>query len=466
MQKTHQRSASGASGNKTSQSALNRRQFLSRAAAAASAFMIVPRYVVARSGQTPPSEKVNVAGIGVAGQGGQDIRQLAGIGANIVALCDVNFATSRGIFRAYPDAKQYKDYRKMLDEMDKSIDAVVVGTPDNLHAVVSIAAMKRGKHCYCEKPLTHDVFEARKMTEVAQQYKVATQMGNQGQASEDTRRLCEYVWSGAIGPVREVHVWTDRPNNGIFGEYWPQGIARPTDTPPVPETLDWDLWLGPAPYRPYNPAYLPFKWRGWLDFGTGALGDIGCHACDSIFRALKLGHPISVEGTSTRVNDETHPLGSIVKYEFPARGDMPPVTLTWYDGGLRPMRPPELEAGRSIGDNGRLFIGDKGKILGTRIIPQSRHAEVTPPPQSIPRSPGHYQEFLIACKGGPPAGSNFAWAGHLSEVILLGNIALRRELREKIFTTKLMWDGEAMKVTNVPEANKFVQRTYRQGWSL
>src|SRR6185295_12075442 len=260
----------------------------------------------------------NIAGIGVAGQGGQDIIQFPK--ENIVALCDVDWAHAAGTFKKFPAAKPYKDFRKMLDER-KDIDAVVVATPDHVHAFASMYAIKLGKHVYCEKPLTHSVWEARQVAQAAREHKVATQMGNQGQASEATRQLCEMVWDDAIGPVREAHIWTDRPSNGLFDEYWPQGVTRPKETTPVPATLDWDLWLGPAPQRPYHPAYLPFKWRGWWDFGTGALGDIGCHAMDPVFRALKLTAPLSVQAASTRVNDETYPLGSTVTYQFPARDE-------------------------------------------------------------------------------------------------------------------------------------------------
>src|ERR1051325_1852906 len=390
-------------------SRINRRTFLRTTAAASSAFMIVPSHVLGLNGKTPPSEKVNIAGIGIGGQGASDLEQLSS--ENIVALCDVDAAHAAHTFKRYPKAKVFTDFRKMLDEQ-KDIDAVMVATPDHLHAFVSMTAIKHGKHVYCEKPLTHSVWEAREIAKAAREQKVATQMGNQGQASEDTRRLCEYIMDDAIGPVREVHIWTDRPSNGLFNEYWPQGITRPKDTPPVPATLDWDLWLGPAPSRPYHPAYLPFKWRGWWDFGTGALGDIGCHAMDPVFRALKLGaplpvgwgkgsgemlisnsispsdretargerrvsnslspsdrqevpgggrvfnslspsdgervrgeahYPLSVQASSTRVNTETYPLASMITYEFPARGEMPPLRLVWYDGNLRPPRPPELE---------------------------------------------------------------------------------------------------------------------------
>ena len=364
---------------------ISRRDFLG-AAGAVGAFTIVPRYVLGGAGNTAPSEKLNIAGIGVGGQGGGDLSAVSS--QNIVALCDVDWRHAGRTFRRYSNARKYKDFRKMLEKEDKNIDAVIVATPDHIHAPASMAAIKRGKHVYCEKPLTHSVYEARRIAEAARKAGVATQMGNQGQASEQTRLMCEMVWSGAIGPVREVHVWTDRPNRGLSSVYWPQGVDRPKETPPVPDTLDWDLWLGPAPERPYNPAYLPFKWRGWWDFGTGAMGDIGCHALDPIFRALKLGAPTSVEGISSLVNTETYPLSSKIHYEFPARGDMPPVKVIWYDGGMRPPRPEELEDGRQVGDNGKLFIGDKGKMLGERIIPGSKMKEYGKPPRLLERSPG------------------------------------------------------------------------------
>jgi len=434
------------------------------AAATVAVFTIVPRHVLGGLNNTPPSENLSIAGIGVGGRGADVLRGVES--QNIVALCDVDWSRAAATFRRYPNAKQYHDFRRMLDEEESNIDAITVATPDHIHAVASMAAIKRGKHVYCEKPLTHSVYEARTLAEAAREHKVATQMGNQGQASEETRLMCEYIWDGAIGPVREVHVWTDRPLRGLHNVYWPQGVDRPEDTPPVPEGLDWDLWLGPAPYRPYHPAYVPFKWRGWWDFGTGALGDIGCHRIDPVFRALNLGHPTSVQATSTLVNTETYPVASMVHYQFPARGDMPPVKLTWYDGGLRPPRPAELDQGEQMGTNGILFVGDKGKMLEHRLIPESRGKEYGKPPQVLPRSPGHFVEWIEACKGGKPAGSNFDHAGPLAEVVLLGNVALRPELRETLTRTELLWDGPSMKFTNVPEANEFLHREYREGWTL
>ncbi|MGE5297132.1 MAG: Gfo/Idh/MocA family protein [Solirubrobacterales bacterium] len=447
------------------QEKLTRRGFMG-AAAGVAAFTLVPRHVVAGSGDAAPSEKINIAGVGVGGQGGHDIDQLNS--QNIVALCDVDWRHAAGTFGRYPNARKYKDFREMLDKEDKNIDGVVVGTPDHLHAIVSMAAIKRGKHVYCEKPLTHTVREAKMLADAAREAKVATQMGNQGQASEETRLLCETIWDGAIGQVREVHIWTDRPLNGIDKWYWPQGVNRPEGQDQIPETLDWDLWLGPAPKRPYvKNVYNPFVWRGWWDYGTGALGDIGCHSMDAVFRALKLGYPTSVEAACTLVNNETYPVASRVTYEFPARGDLAPVTLHWYDGGMKPPRPPELEDGRIWDTNGKLYIGDKGKILDYRIIPEAKQKEYGKPPQKLDRSIGHYMEWVVACKGGKPAGSNFPdHAGLLAEVVLMGNIALRPALKNKMLSTKLLWDAKERKFTNVPEANQYLTKEYRQGWAI
>jgi predicted dehydrogenase len=445
-------------------SVLSRRHFLSTTAAAWATVSIVPGHFLGLRGATPPSEKLNIAGIGAGGKGADGLGNLAS--QNIVALADVDWRQAAGSFKKYPLAKPYKDFRRMLEMEDKNIDAVIISIPDHMHAVAAAACMRMKKHVYCEKPLTHDVWEARQLAAIAREMKVATQMGNQGQASEETRRICELVWAGVIGPVRELHIWTDRPNNGALAEYWPQGVARPTDTPPVPNDVDWDLWLGTAPARPYHPAYLPFKWRGWWDFGTGALGDIGCHACDPFFRALKLGAPSTVEAVSTRVNDQTYPLGSMVRYEFPARGEMPSMTLTWYDGGLKPMRPPEFEEGKEWGTNGNLIVGDLGKMTGSKVLTKARQEAAAAVPKSIPRSPGHYVEWIEACKGGKPAGSNFDHAGPLTEMVLLGNVALRVQLREELMRTKLRWDGPAMRFTNLDDANAFLKRDYRPGWSL
>jgi predicted dehydrogenase len=453
---------------------LSRRQFLDNMVALTAALTIVPRYVLGGSRHIPPSEKLNIAGIGVGGRGADNLDAVSS--ENIVALCDVDQQRAAGTFKRYPNAKQYSDFREML-EKQKDIDAVIVATPDHIHAVATMMAIKMGKHVYCEKPLTHSIYEARMVAQAARENKVATQMGIQGHSDEGIRLLCEWIWDGAIGAVSEVHTWTDRPGN-----WWPQGISRPKDTPPPPPTLDWDLWLGPATNRPYNPAYVPFKWRGWWDFGTGPLGDMGIHNCSPIFWALKLGCPTSVELVSQEGNnDETGPVKSIVRYEFPARSPavggsdpvqgfalLPAVTLTWYDGGNMPLRPEELEPDRRLGDNdgGSLFIGQKGKILAPgwcaaspRLIPESKMKEYKLPPKTIPRSPGHHQEWIDACKGGKPPTANFDFSGPITEVLLLGNIAIRTG-------QKLLWDGPNMKITNVPEANKYIQRQYRQGWTL
>jgi predicted dehydrogenase len=436
---------------------ITRRDFMG-GAAAATAFTIVPRHVLGGPGRAAPSEKLNIAGIGVGGQGGGDLRNVSS--ENIVALCDVDWRHAAGTFKRYPKAKKYWDFRKMLEKENKRIDAVVVATPDHMHAVATMMAIKMGKHVYCEKPLAHDIYEVRKVTEAAREAGVATQLGNQGQASPGTRLVCEFIWDGAIGPVREVHSWCNRPIS-------PRGIDRPIETQPVPSTLNWDLWLGTAPWRPHHSCYLPFSWRGWWDFGTGVLGDIGCHQFAPIFRSLKLGYPTSVEACSSGVNSETAPLASMVRYQFPARGDMPPVKLTWYDGGLMPARPKELEDGlRMGGADDNLYVGDKGKMLGHRLIPQSRSNEYGKPPEILSRSPGHHKEWILACKGGPPAGSNFNVSGPMAEVVLLGNIAVRmgKKLYEK--GLKLYYDGPKMKITNLAEANKYIRREYREGWTL
>ncbi len=437
---------------------VSRRTFLAGTVAAAAGCQVVPRHVVGGKGHTPPSEKLNIAGIGAGGQAKTD---LGGVSReNIVALCDVDERSAAESFRRWPDVPKYKDFRVML-EKQKDIDAVVVATPDHIHAVAAMAAMQLGKHVFVEKPMAHSAYEARMLKEAARKYKVATQMGNQGHAGPGVRTACEIVWSGAIGDVRTVYIWTNRPT-------WPQGIPRPSDTPPVPATLAWDLWLGPAPYRPYNPAYLPHRWRGWWDFGCGALGDMGCHIMDPPFWALKLGAPISVEPVEiVGGNEESAPKASVIRYEFPRRGDMCPVTVYWYDGGKLPPHPDGVPENEQLGDgdNGSLFIGDKGVLTtgcygnGTRLLPESRMQTYELPPKTIPRVRGHHREWILACKGGEPAGSNFDYAGPLTEMVSLGNVALCA--REKIY-----WDAKNMRVTNVPDANKYVRREYRTGWTL
>ena len=445
---------------------ITRRHFLTAGAAASAAITIVPRHVLGGPSLTPPSEKLNIAGVGVGGQGGWDLEQVSS--QNIVALCDVDWSYAARTFQKYPRAAKYRDFREMFDK-ETSIDAVVVGTPDHAHAIVSMAAIKRGKHVYCEKPLTRTVYEARALAKAAREHHVATQMGNQGMAFEGNRLIKEWLADGAIGSVREVHVWSDRPtHSGKLPLYWAQGVERPQDRPPVPESLDWDLWLGPAPARPYHPAYAPFRWRGWWDFGSGGLGDMGIHNIAPVFSALKLAAPTSVDAGSTAVYPETLPLACCVHYQFPARGDMPPVTLHWYDGGLVPPRPQELEEGRELNrEDGILFVGDRGKLLvegwggrSPRLIPENRMQEYRRPAPTLPRSIGHHQEWLEACKKGTPTQSSFDFAGPLTEAVLLGTVCVR------MGGQKLVWDSEELRVTNVVAANQYLHYEYRQGWTL
>src|SRR5262245_61214489 len=333
-----------------------RRAFLSATAATAFSFTIVPRHVLGGVGQTPPSDRLNVAGIGAGGMGGGDIATVSRLGANIVALCDVDEERAAGSFNSFPKARRYKDFRKMLEKEANNIDAVTVGTPDHIHAVAAMAAIRAGKHVYVQKPMTHTLHECRELTKAAIAANVMTSMGNQGHATEGARLTNEWIQAGAIGAVREVHVWSDRA-----GRLWRQGIGRPADRPAVPASLDWDLWLGPARERPYHTAYAPVAWRGWWDFGTGALGDMGCHIIDHPVWALNLGAPTTVQARSTidgtmldgnRINTETYPIAAIITYQFPARGTLPPVTMTWYDGGLMPPTPAEMPAGQRLPTNG------------------------------------------------------------------------------------------------------------------
>ena len=451
---------------------VSRRDVLRGTAGAVAAFTIVPRHGLGGPGNQSPSDKLNLAAIGAGGMGAANINACRT--ENIVALCDVDDRHAAGTFNKFPKAKKYRDFRVMLDKEDKNIDAVIVATPDHTHAVVAMACIKRGKHIYCQKPLAHSIYEVRKLTEAAREHKVQTQRGNPGHSSEEIRMLCVWIADGAIGPVREVYTWSDRP---VGGDPWSDFpiMARPKETPPVPKTLDWDLWLGPVQYRPYHPIYCPTTWRGWWDFGTGALGDMGCHIIDPAFWALKLGAPMRVEATTTHyqpeVASETYPRASIVCYEFPARGDMPPVKLTWYDGRLLPPRPRDLEPGRRLQGNGAIFIGDKGTIMhgshgagGVRIVPEEKMRAYKRPEKTLPRvrrgSAGHEQDWVRACKDGKPASSTFDYGGPLTEAVLLGVLAMRLK------NTPLEWDPVNMKVTNCDEADKYVKPAFREGWTL
>ncbi len=436
---------------------LTRRTFLA-SAAAGTTFMIVPRRAVAGSGETAPSDRVNVAGIGAGGQAAHDLNVVSK-SANIVALCDVDDRRAEESYKRWPDAPKYKDWRVML-EKQKDIDAVVIGTPDHMHAPATMAAMALGKHVYVEKPMAHSIFEVRQLMAAARRYKVATQMGNQGHSFYGVRVLHAWMEKRVVGDVREVQCWTNRPT-------WPQGIPTPTDTPPVPEALDWDLWLGPAPHRAYHPAYCPRNWRGWCDFGTGALGDMACHIMDPAFWTLDLGAPTRVTPELSAPCGDSFPQASKVRFEFPERGKKPPVTLTWYDGGNMPERPAELEEGRMMGDRdgGSLMIGEKASIMmgcygnPVRLIPESKMKEGKLPKATLPKSPGQHEEWLIACKGGEPAGANFDYAGKLTETVLLGVLAIRAG-------QTIEWDAENMKIPNFPEAEQFINPPYREGWTL
>lgn len=420
---------------------------------------ILPSRCIARTRSISPNEKLNVAAVGIGGMGAVDLKNIQS--ENIIALCDVDENHAGPVFQAYPQARRYKDFRLMLDR-EKTLDAVMIATPDHLHGPIAWAAIQCGKHVYCQKPLTHTVQESRILVQAAKEAGVATQMGNQGHSSEGIRLVKEWIQDGAIGFVKEVHAWTPLPA-GI----WPQGMDRPQELTSVPHGMEWDLWLGPAPYRPYHPAYAPFRWRGWWDFGTGALGDQACHTLDVPFFALDLDAPISVEASSSGHNRESFPWASMVHYDFPARGARPPVHVTWYDGGLLPKRPEELEAGRAMGNQygGVLFVGDKGKLIcgtfgeGPRLLPESLMKSYQRPPKTIPRSNGHYLDWIQACKGGSASSAHFDYAGPLTEMALLGNIAIR-------LGGKLYWDASNLRFESPDEANQYVSKTYRPGWLM
>jgi len=444
---------------------MNRRGFLSGISSGA-AFLAVARHVVGgEPRKLAPSDKLNIAGVGVGGMGGANLNALAA--ENIVALCDVHLKHAAGTLGRYPNAKTYTDYRKMLDAQPE-IDAVVVGTPDHTHAVVSMAAIKAGKHVYTQKPLTHDVYEARALAIAAREAKVTTVMGIQGHSGEGARLICEWIWDGAIGEVREVDAWCSLSYYPWGHATWsPQWNRRPAEAMPVPEGLDWDLWIGPAPMRPYHRAYHPRTWRAWWDFGCGMMGDRGAHTLDPVYRALKLTAPTWVDASSTGLNPDTHPVASIVTYQFPARDKLPPVRLTWYDG-LRPPRPEELEEGRAMGnpEGGALFKGTKGKLMcgvygeSPRLIPETLMKEYKRPEKTIPRVQGsHEQDWARHCKAGTQPSASFDYSGPLTEMCLLGNVARKLD-------TRIEWDAAALKVTNVPEAATLIRTPYRQGWSL
>ena len=428
---------------------LRRRDFLRTTTAAGLAAAGLGRAPLrADAPQTSPNEKLNIGVIGTTNRASANIEGVSG--ENIVAYCDIDDRLLARAGDRFPKAKGYADFRKMLEQND--LDAVVVSTADHVHAPATAMAMGLGKHVYCEKPLAHSVYEARTIAERAAKAKVATQMGIQIHAGDNYRRVVELIRSGVIGPVREAHVWVAKT--------WAGG-ERPTDTPPVPAGLHWDLWLGPAPERPYNATYQPANWRRWWDFGNGTLGDMACHYMDLPFWALGLRHPTKVEAEGPPVHPETTPPWLIVRYAFPARGEQPPVNLTWYDGEKRP-KAPEGVTLPARGD-GVLFVGDKGALFSTytryKLFPEETFKDVPPPEERIPASIGHYKEWIEACKTGKPTTCHFGYAGALSESVLLGNVAYR--------TGKaLEWDPAALKATNCPEADRYLRREYRKGWVL
>ncbi|MBI4581804.1 MAG: Gfo/Idh/MocA family oxidoreductase [Planctomycetes bacterium] len=482
----------------------SRRSFLKTSTLAGAGFWVAARPTFAQS--RSPNEKLNAAAVGAGGKGGGDIRSMADLGCNVVALCDVDDNNAQDTYNKFPDAKRFHDFREMFDKMHKDIDVVTVSTPDHMHAVASMMAMKLGKHVYTQKPLTHDVYEARMLTEEAKKGKVVTQMGNQGSAADGLRQAVEVVQSGAIGLPREVHVWTNRA-----GTVWPQGargllghqgiraaLTGKGEPATPPSHVAWALWLGTAPHRPYDPCYAPFRWRGWLDYGTGALGDMACHTANMAFRACNLGYPTTIEAETSETNDQTYPLWSVIRYEFPARQqqvpgrgtvELPPLKWTWYDGGNdKPAwvgkKIVELAQGMNVPLSGSLIIGDKGTLYSPddygseyHLLPKADFEGYKPPTPWVPRVNGqHDREFIQAIKDNKPEAcySNFTIAGPLTETVVLGCVALRAG-------RKIEWDGPNMKITNVGEIgdkkkkkkeedavdpNTFLRREYRKGYEL
>ncbi len=468
----------------------SRRRFIRNTAIVSTGFYIVPRSVLGR-GFIAPSDKLNIAGIGTGGKAEVNLPYAFNNGTdNIAALCDVDDRMAVNARKKWPNAPYYKDYRTLLEKENKNIDAVIVTTPDHMHAPIALAAMQLGKHVYCEKPLTHDIYEARILTQAAAKYKVVTQMGNQGSSGNDTRLIETWVQDGVIGDIHTVHVWTNRPT-------WPQGVPTPKGNFEIPKELDWNLWLGTAPTRDFNPTYLPATWRGWSDFGTGSLGDMGCHFIDVPYRALQLGYPISVECSvgsvytgffNEAVYTDSYPPSSVTYIQFPARKNFKPVELIWYDGGIKPRRPDELLPDEPLGewDGGIIFEGNNGKIMAglfgrnATLLPTKKMKEVKLPDSKYPfvegGPEGHQQQWVKACKKGygTYTSSSFDKSGPLVETVLMGNLAVRsynyRQGDGKGGFTypgrkKLLWDGPNMRVTNFNPANDYVKRIYREGWS-
>ena len=465
-------------------SGMPRRTFIKNAGLTTAAFTIVPRFVLGGNRFVAPSDTVYIAGVGVGGKGESDLTECAkSPNTKVVFLCDVDDRQAVKSKQNFPQAKYYKDYREMFDKEGKHFDAVTVSTPDHNHAIVAITAMSMGKHVYVQKPLTHDIYEARMMAETAAKYKVVTQMGNQFGSDEPVRRMKEIVDAGLIGEVNRVWAWTDRP-------VWPQGVPIPTGKFDIPPELDWNLWLGTEKFIDYNPAYLPFNWRGWWRFGTGALGDMGCHVMDPVFRILPIDFPTEVE-CSTTTNwvgffevahyDESCPASSIIHLTFPKKNGKGNLKLTWLDGGLLPDRPEELLPDEPLGDNGVIFEGTKGKLIGNysaapRLLPTTRMGEIDAVPKTLLRVPeGHYVQWVNGCMKGygtAVLSSPFSYAGPFTEAVIMGNLAIRSyqyydSASEKYpGRKKLLWDAKNMKITNFDPANAFVKREYRDGWHL
>ncbi len=442
---------------------ISRREFIGGATGTVAAFTLVPRHVLGGPAFVPPSEKLNIACIGIGGRGGAQVGGCAG--ENTVALCDVDLRRAGKQFEKFPKAKRFTDFRKMFDKMEKDIDAVCVSTPDHTHAVAVMAALKRGKHVYCEKPLAHSIYEIREIMKEARKQKVVTQLGNQGHSSNTIRLFCEWVWDGAIGDVTEIHARCGANHCKI------NQLPKRSEKHDIPEGLDWDLWLGPAKMRSYNPMYLPGSWRGWMPFGSGTIGDWVCHVIDPVFWALDLGSPTTIwaqaKDYDPKKHADTFPSWSVITFEFAANGKRGPVKLLWHGAGAELPRPEDLEEGRKVVGTGAVVYGAKGTIMygshgagGVRIIPEKKMQEYKQPDQTIPRVKDHHNDWLDSIKNGKQAGSNFDFGGPLTEIARLGIIGMQ------LLGQKLEWDGANMRFTNSAEANALINPPMRKGWTL